>query len=210
VTVERLSRDAVEPVTDAVTRAFMADPGTLYLFRNQARRPRVLRRFLEPAVRYGLTHGQAYTTADRAGVAVWVPPPGRPAVSLEGMSRSGFFGSMLRMWPSEGFRATVLGTYMSMLDPGSYRKPHWYLWLLGVDPDRQGQGVGGALLAPILARADVEGLPCALETLTERNVRFYRGHGFEVAREGRAPLGGPYCYAMWREPRAKGETGEHA
>jgi MFS family permease len=91
------------------------------------------------------------------------------------MSRAGFFGSMLRMWPSEGFRATVLGTYMTMLDSGSYRKPHWYLWLLGVDPDRQGQGVGSALLAPILARADAEGLPCALETLTERNVWFYRG-----------------------------------
>jgi ribosomal protein S18 acetylase RimI-like enzyme len=33
---------------------------------------------------------------------------------------------------------------------------HWYLFVLGVEPDRQGQGVGGKMIAPILeARYEV-------------------------------------------------------
>ena len=36
---------------------------------------------------------------------------------------------------------------------------HWYLVLLGVDPPRQGGGIGSALLAPVLARADEGKLP---------------------------------------------------
>src|SRR4030042_2003645 len=68
---------------------------------------------------------------------------------------------------------------------------HWYLSTLGVDPPRQGQGIGGALLQPVLARADAEGLFCFVETEKEENVRFYRRHGFEVAAEHDLPSGGP-------------------
>ncbi len=82
--------------------------------------------------------------------------------------------------------------------------PHWYLWALGVAPERQGQGIGGALLAPILARADAEGLPCYLETQTEANVAFYARRGFEVLAADELP-GQPVSVPMWymaREPRA--------
>ena len=46
---------------------------------------------------------------------------------------------------------------------------HWYLQYLGVEPRRQGKGLGGALLAPVLERCDGEGVPAHLETSTERN-----------------------------------------
>ncbi len=52
--------------------------------------------------------------------------------------------------------------------------------MLGVDPERQGQGIGGQIIAPVLERADRDGLPCYLETMKERNVAFYQKHGFEV------------------------------
>ncbi len=59
--------------------------------------------------------------------------------------------------------------------PGS----HWYLPQLGVHRQHQGRGVGSAVLQPILMRADVEGLPCYLETEKLRNLPFYRRHGFD-------------------------------
>jgi GNAT superfamily N-acetyltransferase len=52
--------------------------------------------------------------------------------------------------------------------------------LLGVDQARQRQGIGSALLAPTLERADLERLPCYLETLATMNVPFYERHGFAV------------------------------
>lgn len=67
--------------------------------------------------------------------------------------------------------------------------PHWYLLIPGVEPERQGQSIGSALITPDLARADAEGLPCYLETAKERNVMFYRRHGFEVRDEENIPGG---------------------
>jgi ribosomal protein S18 acetylase RimI-like enzyme len=78
---------------------------------------------------------------------------------------------------------------------------HWYLPTLGVDPPRQGQGIGGALLQPVLARADAEGLWCYLETEKEKNVPFYRKHGFEVAAEGDLAGDGPHFWTMRRKPQ---------
>jgi GNAT superfamily N-acetyltransferase len=45
---------------------------------------------------------------------------------------------------------------------------HWYLSLIGVSPSCQGQGIGGALLAPVLLKADKEGTCCLLETFEEK------------------------------------------
>ena len=70
--------------------------------------------------------------------------------------------------------------------------------ILGGDRDKQGQGVGSSLVAPMLARADAEGLPCYLETMKERNVAFYEKHGFQVVVEDDLPKGGPHFWTMKR------------
>ena len=75
---------------------------------------------------------------------------------------------------------------------------------LGVEPDRQGQGIGSALIQPVLGRADAEGLPCYLETTKERNVTFYRRHGFDVVAEGDLPDLGPPFWTMRREAARAG------
>ena len=81
------------------------------------------------------------------------------------------------------------------------RDPHWYLAVLGTDPSEQGKGIGGALMRPVLAHCDTAGLPCYLESSKERNVPFYRRHGFKVVHEVKLPDNGPSIWTMWREPR---------
>jgi GNAT superfamily N-acetyltransferase len=78
---------------------------------------------------------------------------------------------------------------------------HWYLMLLGVDPARQGQGLGAEVMAPVLARADADRLPCWLETFDSRNVSFYLRHGFAVVEEGVEPTSGLRYRLMLRDPR---------
>jgi ribosomal protein S18 acetylase RimI-like enzyme len=77
---------------------------------------------------------------------------------------------------------------------------HWYLWGLGVEPSRQGQGIGGMLIQPVLARADASGLPCYLETMNEKNVPFYEKHGFKIVSDAEVPRHGLRVWAMLREP----------
>jgi GNAT superfamily N-acetyltransferase len=78
--------------------------------------------------------------------------------------------------------------------------PHWYLSVLGTDPTRQGEGLGSALLRPVLDDCDRLEIPAYLETGTERNVQFYTRHGFRVTERIELP-GGPSMWLMWREPR---------
>ncbi|MDZ7768084.1 MAG: GNAT family N-acetyltransferase [Woeseiaceae bacterium] len=77
---------------------------------------------------------------------------------------------------------------------------HWYLALVGVDPDYSGKGIGSALLRPILEQADADGLPCYLETAEERNVAFYEMHRFETLRHGTLPDTAVEYWTMQRVP----------
>jgi ribosomal protein S18 acetylase RimI-like enzyme len=79
------------------------------------------------------------------------------------------------------------------------RVPHHYLFVLGVDPEAQGKGVGRALLAPMLAVCDRDRLPAYLETANERNLGFYQSLGFTVTGE-HAIANGPKLWFMLREP----------
>jgi GNAT superfamily N-acetyltransferase len=78
-------------------------------------------------------------------------------------------------------------------------EPHWYLNVVSTLPSRQSQGLGAAVLRPVLERADADGLPCYLESTNPRNRTLYYRNGFED--RGEIPLdGGPSMLAMWREP----------
>jgi ribosomal protein S18 acetylase RimI-like enzyme len=77
-------------------------------------------------------------------------------------------------------------------------EPHWHLEFLGVDPDRQGQGVGSQVLSFGLRRADEAGFACGLETSNERNLALYRRFGFEIRGEARPFRSGPPVWSMWR------------
>ncbi len=69
-------------------------------------------------------------------------------------------------------------------------QPHWHLPLIGVEPARQGQGHGSAMLRHALRWCDGARLPAYLESTTPGNIPLYERHGFEVIGEiriGRCP-----------------------
>ena len=61
------------------------------------------------------------------------------------------------------------------------------------------RGLGGTLIRPVLEIADGEGRNCFLESANERNLSFYRRHGFEVMEEVQVP-NGPRIWGMLRRP----------
>lgn len=80
-------------------------------------------------------------------------------------------------------------------------EPHWYLNVLSTLPERQGQGLGAAVLQPVLERCDADGVPAYLESSNPRNLTLYRRHGF-VETGARIELpDGPSLVPMWRAPR---------
>ena len=166
------------------------------MFAGERRRQLGLHSFFTSQInRQYLPGGHVYTTEDQAGAAVWGSPD---------RHRSGL-AELLQLLPTAPFllsaraiRALRLLFEVDSLHPN---EPHWYLATLGTVPERQGQGVGAALLQPVLALADEEGMPAYLESSKERNVPFYSRFGFEVVEELHSKVGSPPLWRMWREPR---------
>ena len=78
-------------------------------------------------------------------------------------------------------------------------EPHWYLAFACTRLDRQGHGIGTALIREGLKRCDEGGLPAYLEATSKRNRNLYERLGFRMS--GRIDLpAGPPLWAMWREP----------
>jgi len=182
-------------------RAFLDDPLILFVLPDEEKRERATLRVMTAMTRYGTLRGTVDTTSGTVdGVAMWFPP-GETGNSIVGMFRSGLIMAMLRAGFSSARRFSDCLSHGEKLHKRDMPGDHMYLPLLGVEPNRQGQGIGSALLAPGLARADSAGLPCYLETSRERNLPFYTRHGFEVIVEDNLPNGGPRMWTMKREPR---------
>ena len=115
-------------------------------------------------------------------------------------------GRQLRLLPAmagvfKGHLPRVLKALMA-LEGRHPREPHYYLAFIGVEPEWQGRGLGGAVLAPVLERCDAEGMPAFLEASTPRNRALYERHRFTVTEEFTLGRGAPPQWRMWREPRA--------
>lgn len=196
------------PAAQLYARAFFADPLMAHYLPDPTLRAEVLPTFMHLALRYCQAHGEISTASGPnglEGVACWLPP-GHTALEAWGMFRASLgvvtlrqAWRILRSFSSQApgspgsdpnrsqasflqqvsAAETKIDTIHRRIAPG----PHWYLMILGVEPACQGQGVGSRLIAPALARARSTGLTCYLETMTERDVSFYRKSGFTVAHD---------------------------
>lgn len=186
--------DTAETV-QMLARAFHDDPVFGWIFPAEGSRHRRLRRyFVTELHRESLRHGAvevACVDGRVAGAAVWFPPgtwtPGTEASALPGYLRA--FGR----------RLVIASQYQSVAVRAHPREqPHWYLAIIGVDPVRQGYGVGAALLRSRLRRCDEEGLPAYLESSKLENVPLYQHFGFHITGTLGLPQGAPVVSTMWR------------
>ncbi len=60
---------------------------------------------------------------------------------------------------------------------------HWYLFVLGVAPHHQGQRLGGRLVSKMSEKADLNAMPCYLETDRPENINFYKSQGYQLIGE---------------------------
>ena len=188
-TIGRLRRDKLEEAVLTLTVAFDADPIYTYVFPSDVERTRYLTPFWRAILRNALIHDHVYATADATGVACWMPP-GRRTVSFGDSVQTGFaFQRAVRAFPDQARRRfDDFVRYADQVQDELMRgSRYWELWVLGVRPERQRQGLGGGLIEPVLAQASQEGLPCYLLTESEYNVNFYQRRGFEIAHEGTVP-----------------------
>ena len=182
--------DDARALAPPLARAFHDDPVTIWTHPREGKRLRRTERFFMGRLKALLPHELSFMCGDGAGAAVWAPPDAWQMGLRELLHDLPAFLST---------RTPTVMRGMHEVERRHPRSPHYYLSILGVDPPRQGSGIGSALLGPMLRRCDSEGVGAYLETATEKNVRFYSRHGFRVVDE--VPLlKGPPMWLMWRDP----------
>jgi len=197
----RLTDAQLSEAGPVLARAFHDDPLMLYWLPDEEHRRKALPWFMGTATKYGHKHGEVETTPGQVeGNAVWLTP-GKTHIPIMQMMAIGLYKAPYKLGPSGFMRFMKTLDFMEKLHKEAVPEDHWYLMILGVDPPRQGQGVGSALMQPVLARADAAHQPCYLETNKDINVTLYRKHGFEVVVEDDIPGGGPHYWTMKRPAR---------
>jgi ribosomal protein S18 acetylase RimI-like enzyme len=190
--IREIGAAEVAAAWDTLTLAFSGDPCTRYIWARPsaflAGYPRLLRAVGGPA----LERGRVFATDDFSAAALWLPPGAAP----DSDAIDALIGETVS--PERQLVAAKVGEGMEAHHP---QEPHWYLSMIGVDPARQGRGLGSALLAHALAMIDAEGLTAYLESSNPKNTPLYARHGFEVTGQIQ-PADFPGLTPMLRRARA--------
>ncbi|MFB8246480.1 GNAT family N-acetyltransferase [Streptomyces sp. NPDC055952] len=95
-------------------------------------------------------------------------------------------------------RIELIGRLTADIHPSG--RAHEYLWMIGVAPGRQGEGLGTALIESVLDRCDREGTGAYLEASSARSRKLYERLGFASCGPALQLPDGPQMWPMWREP----------
>ena len=199
----RIREDQIDVAAGILARAFHTDPPMVYAVPDAAERARVLPPFMKTFVTDASMFGEPLTTADRPqAVALWLPLD--DLRDTPERDRAAGLNQIPKIFGAEAFTrlmhiARMSERFHEHAAPGR----HLYLQWLGVEPARQGQGLGSSLIRPMTERADAEGLRCYLDTFQPRNVALYQKHGFKIVVEEVEPHSGVRGWGFLREPQPR-------
>jgi ribosomal protein S18 acetylase RimI-like enzyme len=215
--LRRAASGDVPGLAAMLARAFIDDPVAEWSCRPDSLRRSVLERFYTTRTGQLLADDEVWVTGEQTSAALWAPPKRWKLTALQDARLSGAL-----LHPRLLARAPLVVVGLLGLERNHpVAPPHWYLAFLGTDPSAQGQGLGSAVLRPVLEQCDSDGIadgvaaylesskedkpnmqgpmPAYLESSKESNISFYERFGFKVIGEHRLPRG-PKVWPMWRDP----------
>ena len=199
--VRDIEQPDVHPAGRVLADAFRDYPFFEYCLGDADNYDRMAPGMFASFVQWTMLYGKAWATSDLNAVALR-QPPGTRGIGFWNAMRSGLAFSFLRMDGAtrRRFNCTtpiVSETHKRIMGD----RPHWHCWMMGVLPSRQGTGVGRQLMRYTFEQSDRAGLPCYLETFSERSVRVHENQFYSI-REAITIPGTPLTlYAMVRPPQ---------
>lgn len=195
VEIRKANSGDLDVLIPVVAKAFQPQPLTCWLLGSGSsaleRGKRLIALEFEKALPYDLT----YTTTGRHGAALWHPPDNKIDLWRE-------LVWSIKSAAAVGINRRILSHIVTGLQLAIHQpKGHlYYLSILGVDPNFQGQGIGSALIEPGLQICDMQRIPAYLMTDTQNAVRFYQRKGFKVTNQIDAYRSGFRIWIMRRNP----------
>ncbi|MFD8615814.1 GNAT family N-acetyltransferase [Streptomyces sp. NPDC059513] len=195
IRIQRAGQDDRELVVSVLEEAFHHDPVSSWVFPDEAHRRAVHGKFLGVFADITLAEGRIDIADDGAAVALWLPvPAGAPE------EEDPTPALMRQTADPDNERCELVGRLTGKVHP--HDRAHSYLLMVGVSPQRQGQGVGAELIRTELDRCDRDGVPAYLEASSARSRTLYERLGFGFLGSAVELPDGPSVWPMWREPQA--------
>ncbi|MEU2562211.1 GNAT family N-acetyltransferase [Streptomyces longispororuber] len=198
VMVRRATEGDRADIVRLMDEAFRQDPVSSWVFPDEDRRRRRHGALMSAFLDLAFAEGYVDIAEDGSAVALWWSVPAGAGHEDAGSAADG--PAQLREAVDPGNeRVEVIGQLTSGIHPTD--RPHQYLHMIAVRPERQGQGIGTALITSVLDRCDREGLHAYLEASSPRSRELYLRLGFADLGQALDLPDGPTMWPMWREPQ---------
>ncbi|MFI7403169.1 GNAT family N-acetyltransferase [Streptomyces sp. NPDC049541] len=186
-----------ELVVRLLDEAFQDDPVSGWVFPGDEYRRTTHHRLMAAFTGIVLDEGRIDVTEDGSACALWLSVPAGEHEAAEAAVDDE--AARLRAAVDPGNeRIELIARLTAEIHPAG--RAHEYLWMIGVTPEHQGEGIGSALVQHVLDRCDREGLPAYLEASSARSRVLYERLGFELTGRPLDLPNGPQMWPMWREP----------
>lgn len=160
-----------QPCLAVLMLAFSGDPICRWLWPDPQQFLAAFQPFARAFGGCAIDHGTAHYQVGFTGAALWLPPGTTPDGEI--------IVQVIKETVSCALQPAAFSLFEKM-DVYYPQESHWHLALIGIDPARQGQGIGSALLHYALKQCDEQQVLAYLEASSPWNVVLYERHGFEA------------------------------
>jgi len=181
-------------IVDILTQSFDDNKSANWAIKNDRKRVKRMRRLMAYALEICKLQDGVCLSQNGAGAILYDYPKSSRYTFSRLIADIQFIAAVIG--PERLFKVLKRETYIKKFHP---KRDYIYLWFLGVDAERQGQGIGSKLLKELTLRADKNRLPIVLETSNPKNLPLYNKFGFSVYHEWNSDFIGFPIWFMKRE-----------
>lgn len=173
--MERATKDDKTLIIDILTDAFDGNKSVNYIIKQDSHRKDRIRGLMEYSFEICHAFGEVWISEDKLACAL---------VLFKDRQKSNLASLLLDV--KLALNVIGLTRVLKVLGRESKLKPFYpkalfaYLWFVGVRPESQNRRIGSNLLAELIDRYVKQKRPIYLETSVERNLPWYKNHGFEI------------------------------
>ena len=193
--VDQADRPDLQQLVDTLVESHLDYAWEMWAVVGDDRPGRLSEAFRSDLELLGLPHGVVSKTDRCEAVAVWLPVDAGELLTADQRGRRERLADRVF-----GDRLAVVEEVDEIVSSTSCPAADWHLATMGTLPSCRRQGLGSAVLQPMLEQLDRDRQAARLETSTTGNVAFYQRHGFEVVAELELPHGAPTTWIMHRRP----------
>lgn len=184
--INLLQKKDINKGSEVLADAFKNDDFVSYILEHKKHKHQKMVRLFKCAIKFGLLYGKVYVTENLEGICI-IFPPNQYKRPIWRWIRSGAVGMIKELGLDFLKRENPTTDLRDKIRYNHMKNPHWYLYIIAVDPIHQKKGYASQLLNFIIKKIYESNLPIYLDTNTIDDVPIYEHFGFKVIEKFSLP-----------------------